>query len=141
MKFIHSFVIILLALSAIASLFLTIRAGSHNSSLILVLMFIAWVALPFIIMGFCYYACKNWIVLKQKILFTLIIVLSLISPMVYSNWFKLKGTKNGFVFLMFPLISIFIISIATPFLSSLFKRRKFLNLLGQLLYSYLNNYC
>jgi len=112
--------LIVVLAGALASLSFMLYAGRSQSSVILIMLFVAWVLSPFVALLVAGAVSKSRRVLMPKTLYILMIVLALGSLVGYSGILSPPGTKPAFVFLVVPLISWLIIAIfipATRFLS------------------------
>ncbi len=111
-----------------ASLSLTLHAGQHNKSILLVALFLAWVLSPYIAMLLAYDASKRWTTIKQEILYILMVVVTFGSLVCYSGILTPLETKPAFIFLVVPLISWLLLSItiliASILSKNLFRRNK-----------------
>ena len=123
-KIVRAVSIIVLLICALISMWLTIYAGRHNNSSLLVTMFALWVIFPFVILLIEFLISKSWTGRKQRLLYSLMIIISLLSLLVYSNILSPAGTKTAFVFLAFPLLSLLVILALTPVFSLLIKKLK-----------------
>lgn len=90
---------------AAGSLGLTLHAGRHNDSVLLIILFAAWVLSPFVALLVADMVSKHWPVLTRVTLYCLMLVLALGSLVSYSAVLSPPGAKPAFVFLVVPLIS------------------------------------
>ena len=115
--------LIILLAGAICSLGLMIHAGRNNKSVLLLLVFAIWVLSPFIALLVANAATTRLSHQTRIRLYILILVLTIGSLVFYSGTIKIAGTKNAFVFLIFPFISWLFIAIVIP-ISALLPRRR-----------------
>jgi len=114
-------VAVLLA-GAVCSLDLTLNAGRNNSSILLLVLFGAWVLSPFTALLLANVISKRWLVLTRATLYCLTLFLTLGSLLGYSGVLRLSGTKPAFVFLVVPFISWLLIIIVIPIAVSLSRK-------------------
>ncbi len=97
---------------AAGSLFLTICQGRHNSSVVLVTLFVLWVLSPFAGLLAADRMTRGRSASSRSLMYWLMIGLAMLSIIVYSGILAPASAKPAFVFLIFPLISwLFIIII------------------------------
>lgn len=85
---------------------LMLRAGRNQRSIILILLFAAWVLSPFIGAILAHTVSKCWSILTRVTLSVVMLILTAGSLMIYGNAaFGHSTAKVGFVFLMVPLAS------------------------------------
>jgi hypothetical protein len=83
-----------------------LRAGRHQQSRILILLFAVWVLSPFLAGVLAHIASERWSILTRKTLSVVMLVLTVGSLIIYGNTaFGHSTAKVGFVFLMVPLAS------------------------------------
>jgi hypothetical protein len=97
------------------------KAGQNNDSLVLKLLFLVWVASPFIALSTAYYLSKAWSVLSIKALCILMLFITIVSLAGYSGILIPSGSKPAFIFLIVPLISWMVIAIVMPII---YRKRK-----------------
>ncbi len=103
-------VIVALA-GAVGSLYFMFSAGRKQNSIILLALFTAWILSPFVGLFILNKISTRWTVRARASLYWLIIILTIGSLFAYSGAFNTPETKNAFIFLIFPLISWFLIAI------------------------------
>ena len=101
----HAITILLLVAGACVSLFFVLRSGRNNNSLILVGLFVAWVLSPFIALLAANMRFRNRPISSRRVIYILIIVISLLAPLCYSGVLSPSGAKPAGVFLIIPFIS------------------------------------
>ena len=84
-------------------------AGRKQNSIILLGLFTAWALSLFVGLFISNKISNSWTVPARRFLYWLIIVLTIGSLIVYSGAFNTPETKNAFIFLIFPMISWFLI--------------------------------
>ena len=109
------------------SLALMLRAGRHQNSRILMLLFAVWVLSPFMVAVLAHIASKRWSLLPRETLSVVMLVLTVGSLIIYGNTaFGHSTAKVGFVFLMVPLASWLLAAIVVliaAFISGRLSRR------------------
>ena len=126
-KYFTLYMLRLLALTAglagaLGSLGLMLYTGRNNDSVLLVLLFVAWVLSPFIALFVANLVSMRWPAFTRVILYCLIIFLTVGSLVSYSGALRPPGTKPAFVFLVVPLLSWIIIAIVIPITISVSRR-------------------
>ena len=96
---------------AAGSMGFMLYAGRNNKSVLLILLFVAWVLFPFVVLLGAELISKSWSNLARLTLDILTIVLSIGSLVSYSGVLLPSGTKTAFIFLVFPLFSLLLIAI------------------------------
>ena len=94
---------------AAASLYFMFKAGHNQKSILLIILFAAWVLSPFITLFFADKIFNRRTISVRSSLYWLMIVLTIVSLVAYSGVLIPPGTKPAFVFLVVPLFSWFII--------------------------------
>jgi hypothetical protein len=107
---------------ALGSLSFVLHTGRNNDSVLLVLLFVAWVLSPFIALFVANLVSMRWPAFTRVILYCLIIFLTVGSLLSYSGTLRLPGKKPAFVFLVVPLLSWIIIAIVIPITISVSHR-------------------
>ena len=95
----------------VGSLILTIEAGHNNRSVILPILFVAWVLSPFIALIVANIHSLRWSVFPRLILYTLIFLITLGSLLGYTRVTGPAAAKPAGVFIIVPLLSWFLITI------------------------------
>lgn len=93
------------SVGAVVSLCLVLYNGRNNKSILLITLFVAWVLSPFIALLIADRVSKRWRDLTRKLLYGIMLALTLVSLLSYSGALSPAGTKTAFVFLVVPLIS------------------------------------
>jgi hypothetical protein len=109
------------AIGAVSSLALMFRAGRHQKSLILFLLFAIWVVSPFVGLVWANLISKRWLPLARVMLYGVTVALALACPAIYADVALERTTlKVGFVFLVVPFVSWLLIGVlvSIAFLSS-----------------------
>lgn len=96
---------------ATGSIYLLSRAGSHQPSIILWILFIGWILLPWIALLFAWRSNRRWLMQVRKVLYWLMIGMASVSLPGYAGVFSPPNTKLAFVFLVGPLLSWAVIGI------------------------------
>lgn len=113
----------IVGISAVGSLFMTLHAGQHNNSILLVVLFVSWVLSPYLALLILNAGSKHWQVLTRETLYYLMILLSIISLISYSGVVIPHGMKPAFIFLVIPLISWMLILIVLPITANRSRRK------------------
>jgi len=113
--------VVLLAGAGI-SLGLMLHTGRSNRSVLLLILFTAWVLSPFVVLLTANVVAKRWSVLPRRALYGFMLVLTLGSLLSYSGALSPPGTKPAAVFLIVPLISWLLIAIVIPVAASWSRR-------------------
>ena len=111
-KLFHKIAVLAVLAGAGSSLGFTIYTGRHNSSFILILLFAGWVVSPFIALLLVNVVTRRWSLLERLTLYSLMLLITLGSLVMYSGLWIPQGAKPAFVFLIVPLISWFVMGIA-----------------------------
>jgi hypothetical protein len=109
------------AIGAASSLALMFRAGRHQKSLILFLLFAIWVVSPFVGLVWANLISKRWLPLARVMLYGVTVALALACSAIYAHVALERTTlKVGFVFLVVPFVSWLLIGVlvSIAFLSS-----------------------
>ena len=104
-----SLVIVLVGI--VASLVLVLYNGRNNKSVLLIALFVGWVLSPFIALLITHKVSKRWTDFARKILYSLMLMITIFSLLGYSGMLIPAGTKTAFVFLVVPLISWVLIAV------------------------------
>lgn len=105
--------LIAISVGAVGSAGLTLYAGRHNSSQILVVIFVLWVLSPFMALVWANVASKGWTALTRATLYISTLVLTLGTLAIYG--YVALGhprPKTAFAFLVVPPSSLLLIAIA-----------------------------
>ncbi|MEP6555851.1 MAG: hypothetical protein ABJB11_20010 [Ferruginibacter sp.] len=103
--------LIVALVGAVGSLYFMFSASRKQNSIILLALFTAWVLSPFVGLFISNKISSRWTVPARASLYWLMIILTIGSLVAYSGAFNTPETKNAFIFLIFPLISWFLIVI------------------------------
>jgi len=112
---------IAVAISAVTSLSLMLRASRHQRSVVLVLLFGAWVLSPFAGLVWAHLSSKQWLPFARAVLYGLTLAVVFTCPVIYADVaFGRTTLKMGFVFLVVPFVCLLIIGllVCTGLLSS-----------------------
>jgi hypothetical protein len=94
-----------LTIGASTSLALMLRAGHHQRSIILVLLFAAWVLSPFFGLVYAHLSSKRWLRSARVVLYALTVLVVFGCPAICAGVaFGRTTLKMGFVFLVIPLV-------------------------------------
>jgi hypothetical protein len=106
---------------------LTLYAGRHNASRLLIVLFTLWVLSPFMALAWANMVSKGWPVVTRAALYGLMLALPLGSLAIYGDAaLGPPRPKPAFVFLVVPMASALLIAIVIPvaaFLSGRLARR------------------
>src|SRR5215471_4331816 len=106
------------------SLAFMLRAGHRQSSRILVVLFGIWVLCPFMTAVWAHVFSKRWTVVSQTTLYVAMLVVTLASLPIYGGVaFGHLRARVGFVFLVVPLASWFVIAIAVSMAAVVSRRQ------------------
>jgi len=109
--FLRTVALVVLLAGAGGSLDLTLQAGRNNPSVLLRVLFACWVLSPFIALLVANLISIRWSLLTRRVLYFLMLVLTLGSLFCYSGAWSPPGTKPAFVFLIVPVISWLLLAI------------------------------
>ncbi len=109
--FLGTIALIAALVGAVGSLYFMFSAGRKQNSIILLGLFTAWVLSPFVGLFISNKISSRWTFPARALLYWLMIILTIGSLVAYSGAFNTPQTKNAFIFLIFPLISWFLIVI------------------------------
>jgi len=103
---------------------LMLRAGRHNSSRILLVLFALWVLSPFVVLVLANMVSKRWSVLTRATLYSVMLVLTLGSLAIYGDVaLGPPRAQTAFVFVVVPPASWLLIAIVLPTAALLSGRR------------------
>jgi|ERR1022692_88712 hypothetical protein len=109
---------------AAGSLGVMFRAGRHQKSLILILLFTVWVLSPFVGFVLANVVSKRWSTPARATLSVVMLVVTVASLAIYGAVaFGYTTLKVGFVFLVVPLASLVIIAIVVTVAKLISDRR------------------
>lgn len=112
---------IAVAVGAAASVSLMLRAG--RPPLFLLVLFTGWVLSPFVGLALADFASKRWSVLTRATLYGVMLILALGSVAFYGDVVSMPpGTRPAAVFLLVPLASWLLLTMAVP-VAALVSRR------------------
>ena len=118
---------VLTLIAAAASLVMVIRAGHHNRSVVLPILFICWVGSPFVAVLLANRISAPWSMLTRTTLYWVMLVISAGCLVSYSGLLSPSGSKPAFVFLITPLLAWLLIVTAIPIAASFSRRRQVSN--------------
>ena len=100
-------------IGAAGSLWLMLRAGHNNRSIILlVIVFAGWVLSPFVALTWAHRSSRGWPVLNRSLLHAVMFVVALGSLAVYGiNAIRPLSAKGAFIFLVVPAASWLLVAI------------------------------
>ena len=110
-SFLGRIALIVALVGAVGSLYFMFSAGRKQNSIVLFSLFTAWVLSPFVGFLISKKISNHWTDSARASLYWFMIILTIGSLVAYSGAFKTPETKNAFIFLIFPLISWFLIII------------------------------
>ena len=111
-NFFSIIVLVVVLAGAVGSVAMTFHAGHNNKSLLLPLLFVAWVLSPFVALVMANLASGQWKITARKAFYVLALFITFGSLFAYNGMFSPAGTKNAFVFLAVPFLSWALIVIA-----------------------------
>ena len=98
--------VLLSVAGAVGSVVLTLLAGRHNHSIILLLLFAMWVLAPFLALVYANTVSPRWSVLVRRMLFCATLVVTLGSLAIYANMLTAPpGSKIAVPFVVVPAAS------------------------------------
>jgi hypothetical protein len=107
--------LIAVVVGAVGSVCLTLYAGRHNDSRLLMALFAVWVLSPFMVLVFAHVVSKRWSVPTRAALYCVMLVLTLGSLAIYADVaFWPPRAKLAFVFVIVPPASWLFIAIVVP---------------------------
>ncbi|MEO6538104.1 MAG: hypothetical protein ABIO01_05870 [Ferruginibacter sp.] len=113
--------LIILVIGAMSSVGFMVQAGRYQKSLLLIALFTGWVLSPFIALVITTIISKSWSIFYRRILYGMIIIITLGSLVMYSGTLNFTGQKPAFKFLIVPFISWLLIAI---FLAPILIKRR-----------------
>jgi hypothetical protein len=97
------------------SVALTVYAGRHNDSRLLVALFVIWVLSPFMALLLASLVSRRWPVLTQTTLYIAMLVVTVGSLAIYgAQAFRLPRPQAAFVFVVVPPASWLLIAVVVP---------------------------
>ena len=105
LSFLRIIALIILLSGAVASLIFMFNAGRNQRSILLIVLFTAWVLSPYMTLFIADMIFKRWLTLTRKALYFLSIFVTFGSVISYSGALDSPNTKTAFKFLVVPLIS------------------------------------
>ena len=105
LSFLRIIALIILLSGAVASLIFMFNAGRNQRSILLIVLFTAWVLSPYMTLFIADMIFKRWLILTRKALYFLSIFVTFGSVISYSGALDSPNTKTAFKFLVVPLIS------------------------------------
>ena len=115
--------LIILVAAAIGSLVMVIRAGRHNRSALLPILFIFWVLSPFAALLIADRISRPWSSLTRVMVYWLMLIISAGSLLSYSGLLSPPGMKAAFLFLITPLLSWLLIASGIPTAAAVSRRK------------------
>jgi hypothetical protein len=123
LKFVRAIAFGVLLAGAAISVGLVLHAGRNNQSVLLGLLFVAWVLSPFLALLAANLISRRWPIAPRVTLYTMMVVLPVFSLVFYSGFWSPPGAKPAFVFLIVPLVSWLLTLMVVPLVLSRSKRR------------------
>ena len=109
---------------AVGSVGLTLHAGRHNNSRILLVLFALWVLSPFVALVWADVVSKRWPVLTRATLYSVMLVLTLGSLALYGDVaLGPPRAKTAFVFVVVPPASWLLIAVSVAIAALISRRR------------------
>lgn len=119
----HVVALIAVAAGAVGSLGLMLRAGERTPRFLLVL-FVFWVASPFVALAWANVVSKRWTVLTQAALYCVTLIIALGSLAYYGGIvLPPPGSPRAFVFVAVPPVSWLLMAISVS-IGALISRRR-----------------
>ena len=122
-RFLPVLIFALIAIGAIASLWMVLRTGRNNQSILLITLFAGWVLSPFAALLLASLAAKRWAMATRTALYCLVVLITAGSLLVYSGVLIPGGSKPAAVFLIAPLLSWPAMVIVIPVTTYLSRRK------------------
>ena len=95
-----------LIVAAAASVLLMLRAGRHNPSILLMLMFVVWVSAPFAALGLAGRFARGWSEQSWVLFRRAAVVVAVGSTLIYGyDAVKPLSSKAAFIYLVVPVVS------------------------------------
>ena len=111
LNFMRTLSLVAVLVGIVGSISLVLYKGRNNESVLLILLFAAWVLSPFIALLIADKVSKLWTDFRRKTLYGLMLFITIVSLLSYSGVLSPAGTKTAFVFLVVPLISWVLIAV------------------------------
>jgi hypothetical protein len=115
---------VVVLIAAVASLIMVIRAGRHNRSVLLPILFILWVISPFAALLIANRISKPWSPHTRITLYWLMLIISMGCLVGYCGLLSPPGTKPAFVFLITPAMAWLLIVTAIPIAAAVSRRKQ-----------------
>jgi hypothetical protein len=109
------------------SLALVLRAGRHNHSVLLPVLFVGWVLSPFMGLLVANVVSKRWPVNIRVVLYSLMLFLTVGSLVSYAGVLNPSGAKLTGIFLVVPLLSWLLILIVISIAKNSYSKTKISN--------------
>ena len=122
LRMLRALALIAVAIGGVASLGLLFREARRTPLLLLVL-FVGWVALPFVGLAAADIASKRWSVATRAALYSVMLIVTLGSVAVYSTTVLRPLARPAALFLMVPLASWLLIAVVLGTAALLSRRR------------------
>ena len=106
--------LIVVFLGAVVSLYFMFKTGSNQKSVLLLVLFTAWVLSPFAGFFIANKISNRWTGVTRASLYMLMIVLTIGSLVAYSGALTPLETKPAFIFIVTPFVSWFLIVTVIP---------------------------
>jgi hypothetical protein len=110
------------AIGAGISVNLTLYAGHRNKSVLLVALFLFWVLSPFAAILILHVRYRQGPVLVRISIYSLMLVITMISLLGYSGWLSSPGARPAAIFLIIPLLLWGLTGIVIPVVLSRTRR-------------------
>jgi phosphate/sulfate permease len=104
--------LVVAVVGALGSLAMMFHAGRNNKSVLLMALFTAWVVSPFLVLILAAGIFKRWPFSVRKKLYILMLMVAAVSLVGYSGILSPPHTKPAFMFLVIPLLSWIVMTIA-----------------------------
>ena len=124
LRVLRTVALVAVADGAVTSVTLLLRAGSRNSSLILlVIVFAGWVLVPFAVLGWANLMSARWSRATRVSLQYVTLVVALLSIACYSGFVpKPEGSPNVLMFVAVPPLSL-LVALVVPIVAAIDRGR------------------
>jgi hypothetical protein len=114
LSFLRLTALVVLLLSCCGSVWLMLRAGSRDESVLIEWLLVAWVLSPFLALAITSTLSGPWSITTRITLYSVMIFVGLCSLIAYSGVLSPPGAKPLALFHLVPLVSWLLMAIAIP---------------------------
>jgi hypothetical protein len=114
LKFFRNLCLEVLLIGGAISLTFMFKAVRNNDSVLLKLLFLIWVASPFVALTAVHFISRGWSAISIKIICILMLVIATGSLIGYAGLLSPHGSKPAFIFLVVPLVSWLLMAVVMP---------------------------